>query len=368
MKRALILLLLLPGIACAQVVINNGTSMAVSGTPDIVINLQGNLSNNSTFDFTGSNLLLNLTTGEQTLTGPLVVSDLSLTGGNNKTINGNLTITHGINFAIGFLRPSTSGKVLYTGAADNLIGASEHSFAHGPFTIRSSGRNFFPIGTDGIGYAPAWMESGNGTDEVAMEVVNTGAALAFDPSASEIQAVDNTRYWQVSSPNLGGPGSQVTLSLNGIASFGSDLAAVVVQADNTGGTAENLQSATTDGVTVTSRRTVTKPVLAIAGSKEIVLRIHDIITPFLNDDMNDELYIEHIESFAVNKVSLLDRWGVPVKEWTNFTNYTDPINPNTDGYDFTKLSPGNYICIVEYGDAETGMSKKSQMITVLKTK
>lgn len=194
MKKALILLLLLPGIVRAQVVISNGTSMAVSGTPDIVIHLQGNLSNNSTFDFTGSNLLLNLTAGEQTITGPLVVSDLGLLRGNSKNINGTLTITHGVNFTIGFLLPSASGKVLYTGAADNLTGASEHSFAHGPFTIRSSGRNYFPIGTDGIGYAPAWMESANGTDEVAMEVFNTGAALAFDPSASEIQVVDNTRY------------------------------------------------------------------------------------------------------------------------------------------------------------------------------
>jgi hypothetical protein len=124
----------------------------------------------------------------------------------------------------------------------------------------------------------------------------------------------------------------------------------------------------TDGITITSRKKVTKPFVAIAGSVEVDLVIHDIITPFMEDGVNDFLYVQNIDKFMVNKVTLLDRWGVPVHEWKNFTNYTDPLTPNQDGYDFKKLSPGSYICIVEYGDGETGMSKKSQMVTVLKAK
>jgi hypothetical protein len=81
--------------------------------------------------------------------------------------------------------------------------------------------------------------------------------------------------------------------------------------------------------------------------------------------LNDELYIENIGKFSFNKVTLLDRWGVMVKEWKNFTNFNDPVNPNQNGFNFTKLSAGNYICIVEYGSEGKMNKKKSQMITVL---
>lgn len=351
-----------------QVTIATGTNMgAVDGTA-VVMETTGNLVNGSTvFDFANTNLTLSLISNAQVISGPWVVSQLNIVAGGSKDVSGNLTITKGIAFNNALLTPFGSGKILYTGSANDITGDFSTSYVNGVFNVRSNGRNFFPVGTDGLGYAPAWIENGNGTDEVGVEVINGGADLAFDPSASEIQMIDNTHYWQVSSTGLA-LASQVTLSLNGVAGFGSELSPVVVQADNAGGQAENLLSAVSDGISVTSRAAVTKPVLAVAGSKEIVLRIYDIITPFVKDDFNDALHIENIEKFSVNKVTLLDRWGAPVRKWTNFTNYDDPINPNQDGYDFTKLSPGNYICIVEYGNVETGMRKESQMITVLKAK
>jgi len=93
----------------------------------------------------------------------------------------------------------------------------------------------------------------------------------------------------------------------------------------------------------------------------------DLITPFNADDINDQLKIVNIEYTFENKVTLLDRWGVPVKEWKNFRNYDDSNNPNTDNFDFTKLSPGNYICVLQYQlSAGAPEEKQSQMITVLK--
>jgi hypothetical protein len=354
---------------CGQVTIAAGTNMgAVDGTA-IVMETSGNLANGSTvFDFANTNLTLSLISNAQVISGSWVVSQLNIVAGSSKDVSGNLTITKGITFNNALLTPVGSGRIVYTGSASDITGDFNTSYVNGVFNVKSGGRMFFPVGADGLGYAPAWIENGNGTDEVGVEVIYGGASLVFDPSASEIQTVDNTHYWEVSSADLASLGSQVTLSLNGIAGFGSEVSPVVVQADNVGGQAENLLSALSDGTAVTSGAAVTKPVLAVAGSKEIVLRIYDIITPFVKDDFNDALHIENIEKFSVNQVTLLDRWGAPVKEWTNFTNYDDLVNPNQDGYDFTKLSPGNYICIVEYGNAETGMRKESQMITVLKAK
>jgi hypothetical protein len=372
MKRYLSLCFLFLSVALhvrGQVTIAAGTNMgAVDGT-SVVMETSGNLVNGSTtFDFANTNLTLSLISNAQVISGAWVVTQLNVVAGSNKDVSGNLTITKGITFNNGLLTPSGSGRIVYTGSASDITGDFSTSYVNGVFNVRSGGRMFFPVGADGLGYAPAWIENGNGTDEVGMEVIMGGANLAFDPSASELQTVDNTHYWQVSSANLAALGSQVTLSLNGIAGFGSEISPVVVQADNVGGQAENLLSALADGTAVTSRTAVTKPVLAVAGSREVVLRIYDIITPFVIDDFNDALHIENIEKFSVNTVTLLDRWGAPVKEWKNFTNYDDPTTPNLDGYDFTKLSPGNYICIVEYGNAETGMRKESQMITVLKAK
>jgi hypothetical protein len=356
----------------AQVTIAAGTLLASEGTPDIVIHSVGNISNGSAFDFSAANVHLILSSGDQTLTGNMVVSLLDVVAGLNKNINGTLTVTHGINFTAGFLKPGASGKLLYTGSEDNVNGSSANSFVDGVFTIQSSGRLFFPVGDlGGTGdalYAPAYLETGSSTDEIGLHVIKSNPSLTPDVSETELKEIDNTHYWQISTSNLAAISSRVSLSLNGIAGFSSTLSPVVAESGDVGGTAFSLGSSSSDASFVASRKPFTKSILTIGASEEIHVKIHDIITPFAEDGFNDNLYIESIDKFGLNKVTLLDRWGVPVKEWKNFTNYDDPINPNTDGYDFSKLSPGSYICIVEYGDEGAGSKKISQMITVLKTK
>ena len=98
----------------------------------------------------------------------------------------------------------------------------------------------------------------------------------------------------------------------------------------------------------------------------IELIINAFITPNTADDQNNVLYIENIEFFPENTVKLIDRWGVPIKSWTNFSNYGSS-DPEQADFDFTSLNIGNYICIVEYKNS-TGGDKKSQtqMISVLK--
>jgi surface protein len=98
----------------------------------------------------------------------------------------------------------------------------------------------------------------------------------------------------------------------------------------------------------------------------IALVIKSVLTPNTADNQNNVLHIENIEFFPENMVKLIDRWGVPIKSWTNFSNYTTPEAEQPD-FNFTNLDIGNYICVVEYLNPVNGNKKsQTQMITVLK--
>jgi hypothetical protein len=369
-KRLTLAFVFVAAFSQAQITIPNGAILAASDGAEITINAKGNVTNSSSYDFSNTNLRLTFQANAvaQTISGNLAVSSLTLLAGTNTNVSGNLTIANEIYFNSGLLTPTGTGKILYTGSADNINGDEsgrfDDSFVAGIFHVRSGDRNFFPVGGTAFGYAPVWLESGNGTDEIGVEVIDGDVALTYELTG-ELQAMDNTHYWEISAPDLAALNTRVSVA--DIEPFRSDLANVIVQSESTGGAAENLLGIT-DGSVITSRKKVTKPIIAIGGSVEVELVIYDIITPFMEDGVNDDLYVQNIDKFLVNTVTLLDRWGAPVKEWKNFSNYNDPLNPNLDGYDFKKLSPGSYICIVEYGDEESGFNKKSQMVTVLKAK
>ncbi|HEY3402565.1 MAG TPA: gliding motility-associated C-terminal domain-containing protein [Ohtaekwangia sp.] len=357
--------MLLPAGLYGQIVIGSG-QMAALGTPDIVVQASSDVTNNSSFDFAGTNLVINLVGADQYITGTFVIKDLHVDGGGTKHVNRPMTITHSLTFSKGIVIPNA--KLLFTGS--DISGANDDSYVSGPFSVLHSGKLTFPIGMTAFGYAPAYLEEGSGSDEVTMQVV--GANPGLTPSADDLElvSIDNLHYWELSTTHpegIAGLNSRITLStLN--SEISSELSPVVVQAGALNATAINLGSASVTADAVTSRAPVTESILALGGSTEVELVIHDMITPFTKGDANDYLYIESIEKFDFNKVTLLDRWGVLVKEWKNFTNYDDPLNPNPDGYDFAKLSPGNYICIVEYGFSDGPARKKSQMVTVLKAK
>lgn len=366
MKRLVYLVILVPFFAVGQLTIPSGISISVEGTPDIVIQAPTDMTNNNTsFDFTNTNLTLNLIGGDQYINGAWVLRNLSVDGGGTKYTNRPVTITNSLAFKNGIITPN--GKLLYTGTHDRISGAGVSNYVNGAFTVRSEGRMTFPVGVPTFGFAPASLENGNGSDEVTVQLIATNAGLTPSATDAELASIDNTHYWQVTSTNLVSLNSRVTLNTFGT-SISSDLSPVVVQAAAVNGTATNLGSSAISSNAVTSRMPVTESILVIGGSAEIELKIHNLITPFTKGDANDYLYIESIEKFDYNKVTLLDRWGVLVKTWTNFTNYDDPLTPNADGYDFAKLSPGNYICVVEYGFSNGPTRKKSQMITVLKAK
>jgi hypothetical protein len=228
---------------------------------------------------------------------------------------------------------------------------------------RGSGTRFFPIGAGNV-YMP--MSLNNVKDagaEIKAEAFNAGANLTLP---EDLSAVATNRYWQLTPSGGTISAASASLYVPGSSVDAAPLLVVVQADDANGATAVNIGGGVSDDF-VTSFSEVNKPVLSIGVAKEVNIEIHDLITPFNADNINDQLKIVNIEYVFSNKVSLLDRWGVVVKEWKDFRNYDDPNNPNGDNFDFSKLSPGNYICVMEYKlTADAPSEKISQMITVLK--
>jgi hypothetical protein len=339
----------------AQVTVSSSTNFSAKGE----LTLRGSF-NNSSNQLDLSSTHLNLVGTNQTLVSrdPISVQSLSVEGGGNKTFQGNWTFTRNITFTQGLVVPGT-GKIVYTGSS--VLNGNTNSFVNGIFYQRGTGTRFFPIGS-GSTYAPMAFGSVEQADaEVGVRVANSNASLQLP---EDVSSISSNRYWEVSSSGAL-PKSGVSLYFPGT-SVDAAQQLVVVEADNSGGTGTNLGGGISNDFVI-SLEPASKSILTIGVGEKVDLRVNDLITPFNADEVNDQLKILNIEFTVENTVTLLDRWGAPVKSWKNFRNYDDPVNPNTDNYDFTQLSPGNYICVLEYRLSQGGpLEKVTQMITVLK--
>jgi hypothetical protein len=238
--------------------------------------------------------------------------------------------------------------LLYSGT--EAIEGNESSYVDGFLFRKGAGQLTFPIGLNGV-YAPATIDAAP-DGEYGIRVFKPGAELTLPPN---VISSFSEHQWEIN----GVVNSPVSLSLSNIGSFLDGGVPVVLQASAAGGTATSLSGAANSSF-VTSIDNVTQSIVAIGKEVEFSLVIHDLITPY-RPDFNDKLVIENIEKISDNKVTLLDRWGMVAVQWRNFTNETD--------YDFTKLPPGNYICVVEYTyPGETRTVSVKGMVTILKSK
>jgi hypothetical protein len=366
MRKALILVgcMGLVVVGYAQVITTSGSQLSTVAGTEVSIKTTGNVTISQ--DVSNAKVNLELSGGPQTISESLILRKLTLSGTGNKTISKNLTVTENIDFILGILKPSTSTKILYTGAFEGITGGNDNSHVDGFFYNQSTGVQFFPIGTSGL-YAPATLLSGDVQKEAGIKVVNQ--SLNTIPAAdSDIKKIDSDHYWEVTTASVADIGSQIQLSLNGVdPTLASDqgLTLAVVQANSTTDPVEGLGSSSYDNSSVTSKRAFTKSLLGVGASEEVLVTVIDIITP-KTDQHNDFLRVLNIEKFDIRKVKLLDRYGLSIKEWSDFTNYDDPNSPNSDGYDFNSLSSGSYICVVEYGNSDSEMKSVQQMVSVIK--
>lgn len=366
MKKALIILgfLSLAKMTHAQVVTTSNSQLSTLAGSEVAIKTTGNVS--IAQDVSNAKVDLELSGGPQTVSENLTLRKLTLSGSGEKTISKNLTITENIDFILGILKPSASAKIVYTGAFAGITGGGDNSYVDGLFYNQSTGAQLFPVGTSGL-YAPATLISGDAQKEVGIQVVKQ-SLNTIPATDSDIKKVDPDHYWEVTSVSVADIGSQIKLSLNGTdpsLALDQGLSVVVVQANNTVDPVDGLGSSSYDNSSVTSQRVFTKSFLGVGASEEVVVSVIDIITPRL-DQHNDFLRVLNIEKFDIRKVKLLDRYGFSIKEWSDFTNYDDTNTPNQDGFDFNKLGSGNYICVVEYGNADSKIQSIQQMVSVIK--
>lgn len=303
----------------------------------------------STTDLAGVELILRGGTQQLSTTSPLRIKDLTIDQGSTKTLVGNWEVTGTLSLISGVVTIGNNGKLLYSGTARPE--GNSNAYINGLFFHNQGGQLFFPIGTRTV-YAPAMIEHAP-TGEVGMQALSAASEIPFTLPADITDAYFD-HYWQLSNV----VSSPVALSTNGLDTFLEAAVPVVLQGEATGGALTSLSGSVANGF-ITSSESASQPVLIIGKAAEFQLVIHDLITPY-HVNVNDRLTIDNIEKTEHNTVRLLDRWGLTVAEWKDFTNDTE--------YDFTRLSPGNYVCIVEFsypGQAKTTTAKG--MVTVLKS-
>jgi gliding motility-associated-like protein len=281
---------------------------------------------------------------------PLRIRALHVKGGGDKRMNGEWEITAAMIFQNGFIVPG--GKLVFSG--DSQPNAHEKSYVRGKFFTKGSGSRVFPIGNDS-GFFPAIIPDVSELNScIGMEVIDDWPQRSF-PGRYDVLP---DRFWRITlDGNANFPNSNVGLSTNN--AFPALANVVVVGSPINSKDASNFgQRSIDDGFLYSDLPVLAEEAIYTLGIPvESEIRIHNVITPN-NDQENNSLFIENIDKYPTNSVILMDRWGLVIKKWTNF------LNDNT-AFDFTTLSAGNYVCVVEVSHA-AGRKQISQMVTVLK--
>lgn len=363
-------LLYLPLAGFAQLVISTGTDVvAATGTTMTTTSSV----NNQSLKTDLSNLKLVLAATGTTAQG-LVNGTLKALPVGSLTINSNATfalagewlVKNELIFTKGklFVDKVIPGKLGYQGT--NALVGSDDSYVNGRIFMLSPGDHTFPIG-NASGYYPAALKinDADAAAGVGMEIVTTNPGFAT--ATGSIKEIFTDHFWELTAGTTGTMTglNPVSLSSNGTTGFFTGDGDAIVLESNSSGAQSNL-----GGVVNNTFYSSSSPITAkaktfgLAKSDKITVIVHKLITPG-NDEKNDVLVIEGLDSFPDNEVTLLDRWGVPFKVWKGFKNYTQPATSEQSDVDFNKLGIGNYICVVKY--TENGQEKSiKQMITVLK--
>lgn len=350
--------------AHAQVGIGTGTAIVGSGEINIVS--LGNVENRSAqADLSRWNVQLAGANQSLLSTAAVSLNTLAIAGGGVKNLTGTWTVSN-LTLTSGLVAPQSGSRLIYRGSEE--LQGSDNSYISGFLYINrtSPGRHFYPIGTANA-YLPATLADVPVNQTLGMTVLGTNAALLKSPTEADIDEFFITRYWKLDVGQGEAPATIIALSSRDTEDFFQAQSAAIVEATAESQTSTNLSSqGSSNTALISSARPIspTSRVFTFARLNSLIEpTIHNAITPN-NDGANDYLVIRDIRFYAAdNKVTLMDRWGVIVKQWVNFRGF-DPIT-NPPDFDFSQLSTGNYICTMEY---QINGERKNvrQMITVIK--
>jgi gliding motility-associated-like protein len=88
------------------------------------------------------------------------------------------------------------------------------------------------------------------------------------------------------------------------------------------------------------------PIVIEPSSEPCLVKVYTGVTPN-NDNNNDTWFIQNIEMFPNNRVTLYSRWGVQVYEEKGYDNRTR-VWPTADH--LNNLTSSTYFYIIELGD------------------
>jgi hypothetical protein len=360
--KIFIALLFCAGYSYGQFVVSPGTQIAASTDASVTVVTSGDVINQSDNDLAALNLKLTLSGSIQSVEGNFTLNELTLNGPLT-TLEGNVTVTGGINFLNGIVRIADDYAFVFVGDGSKVTTDENNpglSYVDGRFTQQGTGVRHYYVG-DGTNYLP--LSFLDVQTEQPITVTAKAGSSGMTAPYLDVDAVYQDRYWLVDSDDLNGIQSKVQLYSQGIPV--SDGTIVVVEADPVQLEPQNLRNAEEAfGKTATSEGKISKPLLALGHSTDVKLKIHDLITPFEttgDEKGNDLLTIDNL--FPENHVIFMDRWGVVLKEWTNYDD-----QDMTNVAFFQTLTPGNYICIAECKTSSGKPLKQTQMVTLLRTK
>ncbi len=343
----------------AQMVISSGTDVvAASGTTMTTTSTIENQSLKT--DFSKLKLVLAATgTAFQGLVNstvrPLSVDAITLNTNATFAVAGEWLVLNDLTFIKGKLASEKKrlipAKLGYSGTK-TLVG-NDDSYINGRIfilsTLPSSQPHTFPIGTN-AGYFPAQLTitTADAINGVGMEVVTENPGFAT--SVGDIKEIFTDHFWEITAGTTGTltkPGL-AALSKNGTDLFFTGNGDAIVLEMSSANAQDNLGGEVVDPFyKSTKSMSATAKTLALAKSDVISVKIHKLITPG-EDEKNDVLFIEGIDSFPENEVLLIDRWGKEVASWKSFENYPQPATSAQTNFDFNKLDIGNYVCVVKY--------------------
>jgi hypothetical protein len=345
----------LSNICYSQFVIQKGSTLSSANS---IIAIPVNIINEgASVDLKKSHLVVGGKNQAVATLQALEVGTLEIDGGGSKTLYGTWKILDRLILNEGFIVPGEkamiAGKIVFTG--NDQPNGNPASYVKGKFFSFGNGSRLFPIGTDGK-YTPAVLQKAQ--TETGIEIINASANLLLAQQGNN-EILQCAWHWKLS---FASPPSSTTigLSTNYTESFFESIENLdVIAASLPGDLANNLGKNSTDHNFIYSQLPILQKegIYTLAETTKERLRIHNLITSN-NDGVNSSLIIDNVDQFPENKITLIDRWGAIVVTLKNF-NTTDT------SFDFGRLSPGNYVCIIEY-ETKSGPKKISQMITVLK--
>jgi CHU_C Type IX secretion signal domain len=356
-----ICLLSLSLLAEGQFIIGAGMNIKSGPNTTLVTNLSINNQSTST-DLSQVNLVLasaaNRTESFRTTGNPLSIRKLTINGG-NYSILGDVTVTEELVFTSGNLivdKVASAGTLTYKGAKD--LEGSDKSYVNGRLFNQGSGLRTFPIG-NAKGYFPVALENGDANLPLGFEVVASNpSTVGFAPSQT-VKEVFPDHFWEFSVGGTGSfGGSIVSLSDNLTSNFFvADGDPIILEKEASANQKSLGGVINSPFISSAISMSAAGKYYALAKADIISVVIYKLITPD-KDNKNDALYIQGIDAYPENEVTLLDRWGVVAANFKNFKN-DQPEN-------FKDLAIGNYICILKYKNGATEVNVKPQMITVLK--